>query len=89
MCQQVDVLSNETSFETLLPIIVVTAERAFRHVRCPQTRDDAVAEVVAIAWVGFRMKPDRFDRPEVTRRFACDCAEAVRAGCRFADAASD
>ena len=89
MCQQVEILSNETSFEALLPVILLTAKRAFRDVRCPQTRDDAVAEVVAIAWVGFRMKPDRFDRPEATRRFACDCAEAVRAGCRFADAAGD
>lgn len=87
MCQPFDVLSDETPFETLLPVIVVTAKRAFRHIRCPHTRDDAVAEVVAIAWVGFRLKPERFERPDTTRQFACDCAEAVRSGCRFADAA--
>jgi len=76
-------------FEAVLPVIVVTAERLFRDVRCPQTRDDAVAEVVAIAWVRFRLTPAALAHPAAARRFACDCADAVRNGCRLADAAGD
>ena len=40
------------SFLALLPAIEAAARAAFRGVRCPHDRDDAVAEVVARAWEG-------------------------------------
>lgn len=40
------------SFLALLPAIEAAARAAFRSVRCPHDRDDAVAEVVTRAWEG-------------------------------------
>lgn len=88
MCQPATTAPVGVPFEAVLPVIVITAKRSFRDIRCPQTRDDAIAEVVAIAWVRFRLTPSAFARPIAVERFACDCAEAVREGCRFADLAN-
>jgi len=45
------------TFVALLPAIESLARAAFRHVRCPHDRADAVAEVVARAWERFRRAP--------------------------------
>jgi hypothetical protein len=38
------------AFLALLPRIERHARICFRHLGCPQGRDDAVAETVALAW---------------------------------------
>jgi hypothetical protein len=40
-------------FLTLLPRIELHARVYFRHLKCPGKKEDAVAEVVAVAWKGF------------------------------------
>ena len=40
-------------FLRLLPTISIHARAAFGTIRCPHDREDAVAEVVAHAWVHF------------------------------------
>ncbi len=89
MCYPVPAASADIPFDAVLAVVAVAAEQRFRGVRCPQTRDDAVAEVVALAWVRFRLDPAALARPAAARRFAGECAAAVRAGCRLADAAAD
>jgi hypothetical protein len=43
----------QSTFELLLPRIVTVAAFAFRGLRCPHRRADAVQETVALAWLGF------------------------------------
>jgi hypothetical protein len=52
----------QKAFVARLPRIEARARAAFRHLRCPHDRDDAVAEVVARAWERFRLvaQPDAF-----------------------------
>lgn len=42
--------SVQSIFLALLPRIQRQAALAFRHIRCPQRREDAVAETIALAW---------------------------------------
>jgi DNA-directed RNA polymerase specialized sigma24 family protein len=46
-------------FLLLLPRLVAHGGAYFRHVRCPQKRDDLVAEAVAIAWRWYRLLVQR------------------------------
>ncbi len=54
------------------------ARRAFRTVRCPQTRDDLRAEAVALAWRLFAQRPSHPNR--IARR-AVALATAGRTLC--------
>lgn len=54
------------------------ARRAFRTVRCPQTRDDLGAEAAALAWRLFARQPTNPDR--IARR-AVALAKAGRTLC--------
>jgi DNA-directed RNA polymerase specialized sigma24 family protein len=53
-------------FEKLLPKVETVARHAFRAIRCPHSRDDAVAEVLGLAWRQFlhyarrNIDPSRF-----------------------------
>ena len=50
----------QRAFVALLPRIQSRARAAFRRLRCPHDRADAVAEVVARAWERFRLAPRPF-----------------------------
>ena len=41
------------AFLAVLPVIELRARFAFRRLHCPQERDEAVAEVVALVWIWF------------------------------------
>ena len=41
------------SFLSILPRIEVHARVCFRWIKCPDKRDDAIAETVAVAWKWF------------------------------------
>jgi hypothetical protein len=43
----------QSHFLAVLPRIEGHARVRFRHIRCPDRRDDAVAEAVAVAWESF------------------------------------
>jgi hypothetical protein len=40
-------------FLTILPRIELHAQISFRHLRCPGKKEDAIAEVIAVAWKWF------------------------------------
>jgi hypothetical protein len=65
------------TFVALLPAIESLARAAFRHVRCPHDRADAVGEVVACAWERFRLLPGL--RAGAAERFAAAAVAEVRA----------
>jgi hypothetical protein len=72
------------NFLTILPRLECVGRRYFRHVRCAHRREDAICEMVAIAWKwSIRMirrgkDPSRF--PSALATFA---ARAVRSGRRL------
>ncbi len=41
------------AFLSILPRIELHARMRFHHLRCPQSRDDAIAEAIAISWRWF------------------------------------
>lgn len=51
----------QTAFLAFLPAIETHARHAFRHLRCPFDREDAVADAVAFAWSKFRVLPRHID----------------------------
>lgn len=53
MCQRQHWTGNTRGFAPVYGRVRQLAERAFRGVRCPQTRDDLRAECVALAWEMF------------------------------------
>jgi hypothetical protein len=64
-----------------LPRFVAHARIAFRRVICPQTRDDRVAEAIALAWKHFVTLSARGRRPEAfVTTLALRCTQAVKAG---------
>ena len=72
-------------FEVIRRAVETHGRFAFRHLPCPGRRDDAVAEMVAIAWKWFlriiASGRDPADFPKALARFA---ARAVRSGRRLA-----
>ena len=71
------------AFLALLPRIELHARIAFRHLGCPQSRDDAVAETVALAWQSYLRLVERGKDPAAfVSRFADYAARAVRRGRR-------
>jgi hypothetical protein len=66
-----------------LPRIERHARIRFRHLCCPQCRDDAVAETVALAWRWYLRLVERGKGPaEFVSTFAGYAARAVRRGRR-------
>jgi hypothetical protein len=71
------------SFLAILPRIETHARIAFRHLDCPQGRDDAVAETVALAWREYLRLLERGKDPaEFVSKFTDYAARAVRRGRR-------
>src|SRR5262245_35712536 len=68
-------------FLQLLPRVERHARVAFRHVRCPHRRADAVAEVVALAWKWYvRLVRRGQDPASFVTALAAFAARAVRSG---------
>jgi hypothetical protein len=73
-----------SAFLGVLPRISAVARFAFRHVRCPDTRADRVAEAVALAWKKFLLISARGKDPTTfATTLAARCCQAVRAGRRL------
>jgi len=53
------------AFLARLPLVESQARFAFRHLRCPQERDDAVADVVALVWTWYRRLLARGEDPSM------------------------
>ena len=71
-------------FLQVLPRIQTHAEIHFRHLRCPGRREDAVAEVVALAWEWFlRLTRRRKDVAEFVSAVADFAVRHVRSGRRL------
>jgi hypothetical protein len=71
------------AFLAILPRIETHARIAFRHLCCPQRRDDAVAETVALAWQSYLRLVERGKDPaDFVSTFADYAARAVRRGRR-------
>jgi DNA-directed RNA polymerase specialized sigma24 family protein len=71
------------AFLAILPRIERHARIAFRHLGCPQDRDDAVGETVALAWRSYLRLVERGKDPaEFVSTFASYAARAVRRGRR-------
>src|SRR5712691_7395962 len=72
------------NFLSLLPRIQRHARIAFRHVKCQTQKDEAIAEVVALAWKWYRSLAkkgrDGADYPSALASFA---TRAVRSGRRL------
>src|SRR5262245_65050094 len=73
----------QVRFLAILPRIELHGRICFRFLRCPALRDDAVAEVVALAWKWYlglaERGKDATQFPSILADFA---ARAVRAGRR-------
>ena len=68
------------AFLALLPRIERHARIAFRHLGCPQGRDDAVAETVALAWRWYLRLVERGKDPAAF--VSALAGYAARARCR-------
>lgn len=78
------IAATQAAFLTMLPVLECQARIRFRHVRCPQSREDARAEVVALAWRWFRRLVERGKDPaRFVRRIARFACAHVRAGRRL------
>jgi hypothetical protein len=71
-------------FLTLLPRIELHGRVYFRHLRCEQTRQDAIAEIVALAWKWFLRLGRRGKAPnDFPSAIATFAARAVNNGRRL------
>jgi hypothetical protein len=71
-------------FLSILPRIQTHAEIHFRHLRCPGRRDDAVQEVIALAWKWFlRLVEQQKDVTEFVSALADFAVRHVRSGRRL------
>ena len=74
----------QTAFFTSLPRIARHAQIYFRHLRCAHTRDDAVAESIALAWKWFVRLVQQGKHPEeFVSAIAAYAARAVKVGRRL------
>jgi hypothetical protein len=77
--------SLHNAFLALLPKIETHASIAFRHIRCPATRADKIAETIALAWKWFvRLHERGKDINEFMMPFVVLVARAVKSGRRIA-----
>jgi hypothetical protein len=71
-------------FLSILPRIELHGRVSFRYLRCPALRDDAVAEVVALAWKWhLRLAERGKDATQFPSALATFAARAVKAGRRL------
>jgi DNA-directed RNA polymerase specialized sigma24 family protein len=71
-------------FLAALPRFLAHARFAFRRVACPESREDRVAETLALAWKHFAALARRGKRPErFVTTLALRCSQAVKAGRRL------
>lgn len=74
----------QSAFLALLPTIECHARIRFHHIRCPQTRADALSDVVALAWLWFRRLSQRGkNAARFIRRLTDFACSHVRAGRRL------
>jgi hypothetical protein len=72
------------AFVSILPRIEQHAHVYFRHLQCPDRREDAVAETVALAWAWFlRLSRQGKDATEFPATLASYAARAAGAGRRL------
>jgi hypothetical protein len=75
----------QAHFLSLLPRIELHARICFRHVRCPGQKEDAIAEVVAVAWKWFlRATAKGKDVSQFASVLASYAARHVRSGRKLA-----
>jgi hypothetical protein len=73
--------SLHAGFLSLLPQVQLHATIFFRHLRCPHSREDAVAETVALAWSWYRRLVERGRDPALfVTTLATYAARHVRSG---------
>src|SRR5262249_49599956 len=73
--------SPQQHFLSMLPRIELHAQIYFRHLRCPGKKEDAIAEVVAVAWKWFlRATKKGKDVAEFVSALATYAARHVRGG---------
>ena len=71
------------AFVALLPRIALHGEIYFRHIRCPFTRDDLVAEMIGLSWKWYVRLIERGKDPaQFPTALATFAARAVRSGRR-------
>jgi hypothetical protein len=72
------------AFLTILPRIQLHGQVSFRGLKCPETRSEAVAETVALAWKWFtRMAARGKDATQFPAALATFAARAVQSGRRL------
>jgi hypothetical protein len=72
------------AFLTILPRIQLHGEISFRGMKCPESRSEAVAETVALAWKWFtRMAQKGKDATQFPAALATFAARAVQSGRRL------
>src|SRR5436305_1351850 len=70
-----------TRFVALLPQIEVHGRMFFRHLKCPQTKEDALQEMRALAWKWFLSLAQRGkDVADFVNAFTRFLARAVHSG---------
>ena len=73
------------TFMAVLPKIETHASIAFRHIKCPATRADKIAETIALGWKWFvRLHERGKDINEFVMHFVALVARAVKSGRRVA-----
>jgi hypothetical protein len=71
-------------FLTLLPRVELHGRVYFRHLRSPQAKEEALAEMVALCWVWFvRLARNGSDASAFPSALATFAARAVRSGRRL------
>lgn len=71
------------AFLKILPVVTTHARICFRDVRCPQEREDRIAETIAVSWKAYLSLAERGkDMTSFVSRFATLAALAVRCGRR-------
>src|SRR4051812_3178008 len=79
-----DTNSLQARFLVLLPRVQLHGRIYFRHLRCQQTRSEAIAEMVALCWRWFRTLANQGrDAAEFVSALATYAARAVSTGRRL------
>ena len=72
------------AFCSILPRIVLHGQIVFRGVKCPDSKEEALAEMVGLCWLWFlRLAAQGRDATEFVSALAVFAARAVRAGRRL------
>jgi hypothetical protein len=84
--QSPTVVKLQTRFLAVLPRIETHARIYFRHLRCPEQREEAIAECLALAWAWFVRLVRRGKNPEAFITVLADfAARAVASGRRLCE----